>query len=192
MLNIVLFGPPGAGKGTQAEKLQERYGLLHLSTGEVIRDEMKRGTELGQLAARQMEGGKLASDELVLGIIEKYITEHRSAPGVIFDGFPRTLPQAEAFDRMLTETGARVTVMLALEVPDEVVIERILARGKTSGRADDQSIDTIRNRIAVYDAQTAVVAEFYKKQGKFRGIDGVGTIDEIFGRLCDAIDALKE
>lgn len=190
MLNIVLFGPPGAGKGTQAEKLQKKYGLLHLSTGEVIRDEMNRGTELGQLAARQMEGGKLASDELVLGIIEKYIEEHRSAPGVIFDGFPRTLPQAEAFDRMLNRIGAKVSVMLALEVPDEVVIDRILTRGKTSGRADDQSIDTIRNRIEVYDRQTAVVADFYKKQNKFRAVEGVGTIDEIFDRLCGVIDGL--
>ncbi len=190
MLNIVLFGPPGAGKGTQAEKLQQKYGLLHLSTGEVIRDEMNRGTELGRLAARQMEGGRLASDELVLGIIENYIEAHRSAPGVIFDGFPRTLPQAEAFDRMLSRVGAEVSVMLALEVPDEVVIERILARGKTSGRADDQSIDTIRNRIEVYDRQTAVVADFYKKQNKFRAVEGVGTIDEIFDRLCAVIDGL--
>jgi adenylate kinase len=190
MLNIVLFGPPGAGKGTQAEKLQQKYGLLHLSTGEVIRDEMNRGTELGRLAARQMEGGRLASDELVLGIIENYIEAHRSAPGVIFDGFPRTLPQAEAFDRMLSRVGAEVSVMLALEVPDEVVIERILTRGKTSGRADDQSIDTIRNRIEVYDRQTAVVADFYKKQNKFRAVEGVGTIDEIFDRLCAVIDGL--
>lgn len=191
MLNIVLFGPPGAGKGTQAEKLQEKYGILHLSTGEVIRDEMKRGTELGKLAAEQMEGGKLASDELVLGIIEKYIEEHKTAPGVIFDGFPRTLPQAEAFDRMLAEEGTKVTVMLALEVPDDVVIDRILTRGKTSGRADDQSIDTIKNRIAVYEKQTAVVADYYKKEGKFRAVDGVGTIDEIFTRLCEAIDSLR-
>ncbi len=190
MLNIVLFGPPGAGKGTQAEKLQQKYGLLHLSTGEVIRDEMNRGTELGRLAARQMEGGRLASDELVLGIIENYIEAHRSAPGVIFDGFPRTLPQAEAFDRILSRVGAEVSVMLALEVPDEVVIERILTRGKTSGRADDQSIDTIRNRIEVYDRQTAVVADFYKKQNKFRAVEGVGTIDEIFDRLCAVINGL--
>lgn len=192
MLNIVLFGPPGAGKGTQAEKLQERYGLLHLSTGQAIRDEMSRGSELGRLAAAQMEGGKLASDELVLGIIEKYVEEHRSARGVIFDGFPRTLPQAEAFDRILKRIGTGVTGMVALEVPDDVVIERILARGKTSGRADDQSIDTIRNRIAVYDAQTAVVAEYYKQQGKYRAVDGVGTIDEIFGRLCAVVDSWEE
>lgn len=191
MLNIVLFGPPGAGKGTQAEKLQQKYGILHLSTGEVIRQEINRGTELGRLAAQQMEGGKLASDELVLGIIENYLQEHRTAPGVIFDGFPRTLPQAEAFDSMLQKIGTKVTVMLALEVPDEVVTERILTRGKTSGRADDQSLETIQNRIAVYKKQTAVVADFYKKQDKFRAVNGVGTIDEIFDRLCAAIDALR-
>ena len=190
MLNIVLFGPPGAGKGTQAEKLQQKYGILHLSTGEVIRQEMNRGSELGRLAAQQMEGGKLASDELVLGIIENYLQEHRTAPGVIFDGFPRTLPQAEAFDSMLKKIGTQVTVMLALDVPDEVVTERILTRGKTSGRADDQSLETIQNRIAVYKKQTAVVADFYKKQDKFRAVNGVGTIDEIFDRLCAAIDAL--
>lgn len=192
MLNIVLFGPPGAGKGTQAEKLQEKYNILHLSTGEVIRDEIGRGTELGKLAARQMEGGKLASDELVLGIIGKYIEEHKSAPGVIFDGFPRTLPQAEAFDRMLAGAGTKVTVMLALEVPDEVVIDRILTRGKTSGRADDQSIDTIRGRIEVYKKQTAAVADYYKNEGKFRAVNGVGTIDEIFDRLCETIDAMNK
>ncbi|HIW11216.1 MAG TPA: adenylate kinase [Candidatus Rikenella faecigallinarum] len=191
MLNIVLFGPPGAGKGTQAEKLQQKYGILHLSTGEVIRQEMNRGSELGRLAAQQMEGGKLASDELVLGIIENYLQEHRTAPGVIFDGFPRTLPQAEAFDSMLKKIGTQVTVMLALDVPDEVVTERILTRGKTSGRADDQSLETIQNRIAVYKKQTAVVADFYKKQDKFRAVNGVGTIDEIFDRLCAAIDALR-
>ena len=191
MLNIVLFGPPGAGKGTQAEKLQQKYGILHLSTGEVIRQEMNRGSELGRLAAQQMEGGKLASDELVLGIIENYLQEHRTAPGVIFDGFPRTLPQAEAFDSMLKKICTQVTVMLALDVPDEVVTERILTRGKTSGRADDQSLETIQNRIAVYKKQTAVVADFYKKQDKFRAVNGVGTIDEIFDRLCAAIDALR-
>lgn len=192
MLNIVLFGPPGAGKGTQAEKLQEHYGILHLSTGEAIREEMRQGTELGKLAEKQMEGGRLASDELVLGIIEKYLEEHKDAPGVIFDGFPRTLPQAEAFDKMLTKIGESVTVMLALEVPEEVIVERILNRGKTSGRADDQSVETIRNRVAVYEKQTAVVADYYKAQGKYQAVDGVGTIDEIFGRLSQGVDRLRK
>lgn len=191
MLNIVLFGPPGAGKGTQAEKLQERYGILHLSTGEAIRDQMRRGTELGKLAAKQMEGGRLASDGLVLNIIAAYLVEHADAPGVIFDGFPRTLPQAEAFDVMLRKINTTVTVMLALEVGDDEVIRRILLRGKSSGRADDQNVGTIKNRLTVYNRQTAVVAEYYKAQDKYRAIAGEGSIDDIFNRLCGAIDALR-
>lgn len=191
MLNIVLFGPPGAGKGTQADKLQERYGLLHLSTGEAIREQMRLGTELGRMAAQQMEGGKLASDSLVLSIIEDYVTTHQDVNGVIFDGFPRTLPQAEAFDVMLNRTGNSVTVMLALEVGDDEVIRRIMMRGKTSGRADDQNIGTIRNRIGVYNRQTAIVAEYYKAQDKYRAIKGEGAIDDIFDRLCQAIDLIR-
>ncbi len=188
MLNIVLFGPPGAGKGTQAEKLQQKYGLLHLSTGEAIREQIRQGTDLGKLAAQQMEGGKLASDELVLGIIENYLAEHIQAPGIIFDGFPRTLPQAEAFEKMLRRRKTSVTLMLALEVEDKAVIERILFRGKTSGRADDQNIGTIKNRLTVYKRQTAVVAEYYKAHDKFVAINGNGTIDETFERLCRSID----
>ncbi len=191
MLNIVLFGPPGAGKGTQAEKLQEKYALLHLSTGEAIREQIAAGTPLGIEAARQMEGGKLASDELVLGIIEKYLDEHSKAPGVIFDGFPRTLPQAEAFDRMLAKHGAAVTAMIALEVDDQSAIDRILFRAKTSGRADDQNIDTIRERLQVYKRQTAVVAEYYKAHRKFHPVNGEGTIDETFERICRVIDGLR-
>lgn len=191
MLNIVLFGPPGAGKGTQAELLRDKYGFLHLSTGEAIREQMRQGTELGKLAEKQMEGGKLASDELVLGIIEEYIDSHQDVAGVIFDGFPRTLPQAEAFDTMLERRGSEVTVMFALEVPDDEVIARILNRGKTSGRADDQSIETIKNRIDVYKKQTAVVANYYERAGKYCPIDGVGTIDETFERLCEQIDKRK-
>ena len=188
MLNIVLFGPPGAGKGTQAEKLQEKYGILHLSTGEVIRGEISRGTELGKEAAKQMEGGKLASDELVLGIIEKYIEEHKDAPGVIFDGFPRTTAQAEEFDRILAEEGDAVNVMVYMDVPEEELVKRILLRGKESGRADDASEDIIRNRIAVYRDQTAVVADHYNRQGKYEAVNGVGTMDEVFDRICEVID----
>ncbi len=192
MLNIVLFGPPGAGKGTQAEKLQAHYGILHLSTGEVIRQQIAQGTALGRLARRQMVGGRLAADGLVLGIIEHYLGEKKGAPGVIFDGFPRTLPQAEAFDRMLSDLGEGVTVMLALEVSEQEVIRRIQLRGQTSGRADDQSVETIRNRIRVYEEQTAVVAEYYKKQGKFRAIPGEGGIEPTFELLCQAIDQLRK
>ena len=174
MLNIVLFGPPGAGKGTQADKLVEHYGLLHISTGEVIREQVKAGTPLGKQAEKEMAGGALASDEL--------------AKGTIFDGFPRTTPQAEAFDRMLTEEGEEVSVMVALSVPDEELIARLLNRGKVSGRADDQSREVIENRIKVYKAQTAIVKDFYEKQNKYVEIDGMGTIDEIFARLCNVID----
>ncbi len=188
MLNIVLFGPPGAGKGTQADKLVEHYGLLHISTGEVIREQVKAGTPLGKQAEKEMAGGALASDELVISIIADYIKKHKDAKGTIFDGFPRTTPQAEAFDRMLTEEGEEVSVMVALSVPDEELIARLLNRGKVSGRADDQSREVIENRIKVYKAQTAIVKDFYEKQNKYVEIDGMGTIDEIFARLCNVID----
>ncbi len=188
MLNIVLFGPPGAGKGTQADKLMEHYGLLHISTGEVIREQIKAGTELGKRAEKEMEGGALASDEIVIKIIADFVEQHKSAKGVIFDGFPRTTPQAEAFDQVLSEEGLEVTMMLALEVPDQELIERLLLRGKSSGRADDQSEEIIVNRIAVYKKQTEIVKQFYEKQGKFISVDGTGGIDVVFGRLCDIID----
>ena len=188
MLNIVLFGPPGAGKGTQADKLVEHYGLLHISTGEVIREQVKAGTPLGKQAEKEMAGGALASDELVISIIADYIKKHKDAKGTIFDGFPRTTPQAEAFDRMLTEEGEEVSVMVALSVPDEELIARLLNRGKVSGRADDQSREVIENRIKVYKAHTAIVKDFYEKQNKYVEIDGMGTIDEIFARLCNVID----
>lgn len=188
MLNIVLFGPPGAGKGTQADKLVEHYGLLHISTGEVIREQVKAGTPLGKQAEKEMAGGALASDELVISIIADYIKKHKDAKGTIFDGFPRTTPQAEAFDRMLMEEGEEVSVMVALSVPDEELITRLLNRGKVSGRADDQSREVIENRIKVYKAQTAIVKDFYEKQNKYVEIDGMGTIDEIFARLCNVID----
>ena len=188
MLNIVLFGPPGAGKGTQADKLMERYGLLHISTGEVIREQIKAGTELGKRAEKEMEGGALASDEIVINIIADFVDHHKDAKGVIFDGFPRTIPQAEAFDRVLAAEGLDVTMMLALDVPDRELIERLLLRGKSSGRADDQSEEIIVNRIAVYKKQTEVVKRFYEKQGKYIAVDGTGGIDVVFGRLCEIID----
>lgn len=191
MLNLILFGPPGAGKGTQAEKLQERYSLLHLSTGEVMRQEIKKGSPLGLEAARQMEGGALASDELVCGIIGSYIKENATANGVIYDGFPRTIPQAAAFDRMLAESGQSVTLMIALEISDEEIIKRITSRGLVSGRADDQNVEIIKNRISVYKAQTASVADHYALQGKFHTVDGEGTIQETFDKLCAIIDQYK-
>ena len=190
MLNIVLFGPPGAGKGTQADKLKERYNLQHLSTGEVIRRQIEAGTELGLKAQEQMRDGSLASDDIVIGIIDSYIESHGNGAGTIFDGFPRTTPQAEAFDKMLSRHGQEVTAMIALSVPDEEVVARLLNRGKVSGRADDRSEEVIRNRIEVYKAQTEVVKTFYAKQGKYIEVDGTGDIDEVFGRLCDVIDVI--
>lgn len=188
MLNIVLFGPPGAGKGTQADKLLDKYGILHISTGEVIRNEIKEGTKLGLQAQKEMEGGKLASDQIVISIICDYVKSNNRAKGAIYDGFPRTTPQAEAFDRLLSKVGEKVTIMLSLEVPNEELISRLLNRGLTSGRADDQSREVIENRIKVYNAQTAVVKEYYKKQGKLVEIDGMGGVEAVFVRLCAAID----
>lgn len=189
MLNLILFGPPGSGKGTQAEKLQAKYNLLHLSTGEVMRAEIKSGSALGQAAAKQMEGGALVSDELVCGIIGNYIKQNTDARGVIYDGFPRTIPQACEFDKMLQANNQSVTLMIALDVPDAEVIQRIITRGKISGRADDQSEEIIQNRINVYKSQTAVVADHYALQGKFYSLNGTGTIEQTFELICQTIDA---
>lgn len=189
MLNLVLFGPPGAGKGTQAAKLIQKYGLNHISTGEVIREEIRRGTILGKSVQRHIEAGQLAPDALVIDIIADYMQQHKECKGNIFDGFPRTTPQAEAFDQILDQHGTPVSLMLSLEVDDEELIRRILLRSKESGRCDDCDEQVIRNRIDVYKNQTAVVADYYKPQGKFRSIPGVGSVDEIFHQLCQAIDA---
>ena len=191
MLNIVLFGPPGAGKGTQADLLKERYGLNHISTGEVIREEIKNGSALGKSVEEYIARGELAPDGLVIDMIADYVQAHRECAGNIYDGFPRTTVQAEEFDKIMGRHGLSVDLMLFLDVPDEVLISRLLLRGKESGRADDANAEVIKNRIDVYKAQTAVVADYYAKQGKYAAIDGVGTIEEIFGRLCAEIDALK-
>ena len=191
MLNIILFGAPGCGKGTQAELLKEKYGVEHISTGAVIRSEIERGTELGLSMQSYIAKGELAPDAIVLGMVRNYITSHRDAKGNIFDGFPRTTPQAEAFDELLEGEGLSVGVMIYMDVPEEELVKRILLRGKDSGRADDASEDVIRNRIKIYREQTAVVADYYSKQGKYVAVDGVGTLDEVFGRICEAIDAVK-
>ncbi|MEG2319299.1 MAG: adenylate kinase, partial [Mucinivorans sp.] len=167
MLNIVLFGPPGAGKGTQADLLQKKYGLLHLSTGDAIRSQIASGTALGLAAKAQMEGGGLASDDLVCGIVADYVAQNSKAQGVIFDGFPRTTIQAQTFDKIMVERGLSVTVMIAMEIPDNEIINRITKRALVSGRKDDQDPTIIQNRIDTYKAQTAIVAEFYKAQGKY-------------------------
>ena len=189
MLNIILFGAPGCGKGTQAARIKEKYNINHISTGEVIRGEIARGTELGKSMQSYIESGRLAPDSIVIGMIRNYRKEHRDAAGNIFDGFPRTTAQAEEFDRILAEDGESVNVMVYMDVPEEELVKRILLRGKDSGRADDASEDVIRNRISVYREQTAVVADHYDKQGKYAAIDGVGSMDEVFDRICGVIDA---
>lgn len=189
MVNIVLFGAPGCGKGTQAQRLKEHYGIDHVSTGEVIRDEIRRGTKLGQSMEACIKAGRLAPDEIVIGMIEHYVTEHMNAAGCIFDGFPRTTVQAEEFDKILARHGLQVDVMIDIHVPEEELVRRILLRGKDSGRADDASEDVIRNRIKVYREQTEVVGAYYAKQNKYFEVDGVGSMDEVFDRICRVVDA---
>jgi adenylate kinase len=189
MLNIVLFGPPGAGKGTQAEKLITKYNLAHLSTGDIFRANIKGETELGVLAKSYMDGGNLVPDEVTIKMLEAEVNKNPEAKGFIFDGFPRTTIQAEALTNFLKDKRTDISVMLALAVDEKELVNRLLLRGKDSGRADDQDESIIANRIKVYNEQTAVVADFYTAQNKFQKINGVGSIHEIFERLCTAIDS---
>lgn len=187
MLNIILFGAPGCGKGTQAQRLAEHYDLYHISTGEVIRSEIARGTELGRSMEGYISRGELAPDSIVVKMVRDYMRTH-SDKGCIFDGFPRTTAQAEIFDEMLAEIDSKVDVMIFMDVPEEELVKRILLRGKDSGRKDDASEEVIRNRIEVYRQQTAIVADHYTKQQKYSDINGLGTMDEVFERLCAVID----
>lgn len=187
MLNIVLFGPPGAGKGTQSQKLIDQFNLIHLSTGDILRSEIKKGTQLGLEAKKLMDDGKLVPDEVVIGMIESKLDENKYSKGFIFDGFPRTTAQAEALDRLLNKKNSSIAMMLALDVNEEELTKRILIRGKDSGRADDQDEAIIRNRIHEYATKTAPVKNYYEKQQKFHTINGMGSIDEIFSALCKEI-----
>lgn len=191
MINILLFGPPGAGKGTQSEFIVKRYGLTEVSTGEIIRREIALDSELGREAAAQMTGGALASDELVINIISNYIQNSTNPKGNIFDGFPRTLKQAEALHRILQSVHSEVTALICLEVPRAELIQRMKERGKISGRADDKSEEVMNNRIVIYEQKTKIVKEYYKKYGKCVEVDGTGSIEEISLKIKAIIDALK-
>lgn len=190
MLNLVLFGPPGAGKGTQSTKLIEKYHLIHLSTGDILRSELAAETELGIEAKKYMDKGNLVPDKVVIGMINSRIEDNKEAKGFIFDGFPRTTAQAQALDELLNDKGTPINAMIALEVEKEELIKRLLSRGKDSGRADDQDRSVIENRIQVYNNETAPLIEYYKAQNKFISIQGMGEIDEIHQRICQEVDKL--
>lgn len=192
MLNIVLFGPPGAGKGTQSAKLIEKYGLVHLSTGDIFRANIKGNTELGAKAKSYIDQGKLVPDEVTIGMVEAEVAKTPEAKGYIFDGFPRNKFQAESLDEFLEILGCSITLMLALEVEEDELRTRLLLRGKDSGRADDIDPAVIQKRIDVYNNETAPVKDFYSAQGKYRGINGVGSIDGIFRELCEEIKGERD
>jgi len=187
MLNIVLFGPPGAGKGTQSEKLIEKYGLVHLSTGDILRSEIARGTALGMEAKQIMDRGDLVSDDIVIGMIESKLDANPNANGFIFDGFPRTQAQAVALDDLLQKKGTAISAMLALEVDNEELVKRLLLRGKDSGRPDDANEEIIRNRVNEYNNKTLPLKKYYSEQAKFHSINGIGSIDSIFNQLTERI-----
>lgn len=190
MINLVLFGPPGSGKGTQSVKLQEKYNLMHVSTGDLFRMHMRENTPLGIEAKSYIEKGNLVPDQVTIGMMNDKIASHPEVNGFIFDGFPRTAAQAEALDNFLNDKGTPINKMISLNVDDEELVKRLLNRGKDSGRADDQDESIIRNRIEVYNEKTLPVASYYDDQGKFVAVEGVGTIEEIFERLCNVIDTL--
>jgi adenylate kinase len=189
MLNIVLFGPPGAGKGTQSQKLIDTYHLIHLSTGDLLRSQIAAGTELGLRAKTLMDQGLLVPDEVVIGMIDSKLKENQTAAGFIFDGFPRTVPQAIGLDQLMADNNTAITCMIALEVSEEELTKRLLLRGQTSGRPDDQDESLVRKRVQEYNTKTAPVADFYAQQGKFHAINGIGEIEDIFNQTCNIIDS---
>ena len=189
MLNIVIFGAPGSGKGTQSERIVEKYGINHISTGDVLRAEIKNGTELGKTAKGYIDQGQLIPDELMFDILASVFDSFKDSKGVIFDGFPRTIAQAEALKKMLAERGQDVSVMLDLEVPEDELMVRLIKRGKDSGRADDNE-ETIKKRLHVYHSQTSPLIDWYKNEKKYQHINGLGTMDGIFADICEAVDKL--
>ena len=190
MLNIVIFGAPGSGKGTQSELIIKEYGLDHISTGDVLRSEIKNETELGKIAKGFIEQGQLVPDELIVDMLAKVLDSKENSKGVIFDGFPRTIPQAKALKEMLNKRGTDVSIMLNLQVEEEELINRLLERGKVSGRSDD-NLETIKSRLEVYHNQTAPLADYYVGEGKHVAIKGMGSIEEIFDRIKEAVNNVK-
>ncbi len=190
MLNLVLFGPPGAGKGTQSARLIDKYNLIHLSTGDILRGELKAESPLGLEAKKYMDKGELVPDSVVIGMIEIKLDQNSDAKGFIFDGFPRTSAQAKALDELLEKKGTSISAMLSLEVEHDELVNRLLNRGKESGRADDQNTEVIENRIKVYNNETAPLINYYDAQGKYIAVKGMGSIDEIFDNLCSSIDEI--
>lgn len=188
MLNIVLFGAPGSGKGTQSDRLISKYGLHHISTGEVLRDHIARGTELGKIADSYISKGQLIPDDLMIRVLEHVLDSdpENTSKGVIFDGFPRTIDQAKALKKMLASRGSKVHAVVGLEVPEDELIRRMINRGKETGRADD-NLDTIKNRLNVYHSQTSPLRDYYISEGKYHGIDGAGDVDEIFSRIKESL-----
>lgn len=190
MINIVLFGKPGAGKGTQAEFLKEKYNLTHLSTGDIFRFNIKNDTDLGKLAKTYMDKGDLVPDAVTIQMLQSEVDKNPDSAGFLFDGFPRTISQAEALDNFLESKNQKITATIALEADDEILVQRLLERGKTSGRVDDQDEDKIRNRYQEYNEKTAPLMDFYKAQNKFYAVNGIGSIAEITERLSNVIDTL--
>lgn len=188
MLNIILFGPPGAGKGTQSKKLIDKCNLLHLSTGDILRSEIALKSQLGLEAKKNMDKGRLVPDEVVIGMIRTKLEENRGVAGFIFDGFPRTTEQAIALDELLTNHETGISAMLALDVEHDELVKRLLFRGKNSGRPDDKDLSIIENRVKVYQKQTSPLIDYYTGQNKFYSINGMGSIEEIFERLCQKVN----
>ena len=190
MLNIVIFGAPGSGKGTQSERIVEKYGINHISTGDVLRAQIKAGTELGKTAQGYIDQGQLLPDALIIDILASTLDSFEDSKGVIFDGFPRTIAQAEALKKMLAERGQEVSIMLDLDVPEDELMTRLIKRGQESGRADDNE-ETIKKRLVVYHSQTAPLIDWYKTDGKYQHINGLGSMEGIFAEIAEAIDKIK-